>query len=65
MRRLFVICILLLYIGYINAQVIENPVFDRSDIPEFHVEKVVITQDTTYVYDPKHLTSALDEIKIS
>ena len=50
MRRLFVICILLLYIGYINAQVIENPVFDRSDVPEFHVEKVVITQDTTFIY---------------
>ena len=40
---------MLFFIGYINAQVIENPVFDRSDVPEFHVEKVVITQDTTYV----------------
>ena len=32
------------------AQEIIEPVFDRSDIPEFHVEKVVITQDTTYIY---------------
>ena len=32
------------------AQEILEPVFDRSDVPEFHVEKVVITQDTTYIY---------------
>ena len=31
-------------------EIIENPVFDRSDVPEFHVEKIVITQDTTYIY---------------
>ena len=34
----------------IAQEIIENPVFDRSDVPEFHVEKVVITQDTTYIY---------------
>lgn len=56
MRRLFVVFILLFFIGYINAQVIENPVFDRSDVPEFHVEKVVITQDTTYVYCSSQVT---------
>lgn len=32
------------------AQVIENPVFDRSDIPSMHINKVVITPDTTFVY---------------
>ena len=32
------------------AQVIENPVFDRSDVPSMHINKVVITSDTTFVY---------------
>ena len=32
------------------AQEIIEPVFDRSDVPEFRVEKVTITQDTTFVY---------------
>ena len=32
------------------AQVIENPVFDRTDIPHFHIDKIEITKDTTFVY---------------
>ena len=32
------------------AQVIENPAFTNSDVPAFHVTKVEITNDTTYVY---------------
>lgn len=32
------------------AQIIENPVFDRKDVPEYRVEKVECTKDTTYVY---------------
>ena len=43
-------CVLLLLIGYINAQVVENPVFDRTDISAFRVQKVEITKDTTFVY---------------
>ena len=50
MRRLVVFCILLLFIGYINAQVVENPVFDRADFPAFRVQKVEIKKDTTHVY---------------
>lgn len=42
---LFVICGLF---GY--AQVIENPVFDRTDQPLFHVDKVELTQDSTIIY---------------
>ena len=42
---LFVICGLF---GY--AQVIENPVFDRTDQPLFHVDKVELTQDSTIVF---------------
>lgn len=33
-----------------HAQVIENPVFDRIDQYRFRVNKVEITDDTTYVY---------------
>lgn len=42
---LFVICRLLSF-----AQVIENPVFNRTDQPLFHVDKVEITQDSTIVF---------------
>ena len=32
-----------------NAQEVYNPVFDRTDIPAFHVEKVILSIDTTFV----------------
>lgn len=32
------------------AQVIENPVFDRTDQSSLHIDKVEITPDTTFVY---------------
>lgn len=32
------------------AQVIENPVFDRTNVPSMHIDKVEITTDTTFVY---------------
>ena len=32
------------------AQTIDNPAFERSDIPAFHITKVKITEDTTYVF---------------
>ena len=50
MRRLVVSCILLLFVEYINAQVVENPVFDRTDVPAFRVQKIEIKKDTTYIY---------------
>lgn len=33
-----------------SAQVYNSPVFDRSDVPSFRVEKVEVTKDTTYVH---------------
>lgn len=50
MKRLVAFCILLLFIGYINAQVVENPVFDRTDAFKFHVSKIALSKDTTFVY---------------
>jgi len=32
------------------AQVVENPAFERSDVPAFYVKKVDITKDTTYIF---------------
>ncbi len=50
MRRLVFFCILHLFIGYINAQVFENPVFDRTNNSAFRVNKIEVKKDTTYVY---------------
>lgn len=50
MRKLVVFSVLLLFIGYTNAQVVENPVFDRTDVPAFRIEKVEMKKDTTCVY---------------
>lgn len=32
------------------SQTIDNPVFDRSDVPAFYIKKVEITKDTTYIF---------------
>jgi Uncharacterized protein conserved in bacteria len=40
----------LLFSAVCSAQVIENPVFDRTEIPQFHIDKIEITKDTTFVY---------------
>lgn len=50
MKKLFVLFLLLISGELSLAQIIENPVFDRTDSPSFRVEKVAITLDTTYVY---------------
>ena len=50
MRKLVVLCTLLLFIETINAQVIENPVFDKTDFSAFRVQKIEVNKDTTYVY---------------
>jgi len=51
---------LLLLLAYLTcqilcfAQIIENPVFDRSDDPSFRIKEVRITTDTTYVVCSYH-----------
>lgn len=50
MRRLSLFYILFILISYINAQVVENPVFDRTDVPAFRVKKIDAKKDTTYIY---------------
>ena len=34
----------------VNAQVVVNPVFDRTDSYQFRVDKVYLASDTTYIY---------------
>lgn len=36
------------------AKIIENPIFDRADVPQFRVKRVEIRPDTTYVYCTYH-----------
>jgi len=42
-----------LFLLFINlkcvAQIVLNPVFDKTDVPAFRIAKVGITQDTTYI----------------
>ena len=51
-RLLSVIFIASSLTGY--AQVVEYPVFDRTDESRFHIDKIVINSDTTYVHCTYH-----------
>ncbi len=48
--RILLILIAFIYSLISRAQVIENPVFDRTDQPSFHVDKIEFTKDSTIVY---------------
>ena len=42
--------IIFLYCVTCSAQVIVNPVFDRTDSPSFHIDKIEILKDSTLVH---------------
>ena len=48
--RILLILIAVIYSLISPAQVIENPVFDRTDTPEFHIDKIEFKEDATIVY---------------
>lgn len=48
--RVLLILIAVIYSLISPAQVIENPVFDRTDTPEFHIDKIEFKEDVTIVY---------------
>lgn len=50
MKQLIILFFILTDATLCIAQTINNPVFDRSDVPFFRVEKIDITTDTTYVH---------------
>ena len=54
MRRYWLFSLVFLCYIKSNAQIVEKPVFDRTDTPAFRVEKVEMTPDTTYVYCTYH-----------
>ena len=50
MKRLLLLFAYFLCRTLCLSQTIDNPVFDRSDIPSFYIKKVEITKDTTYIF---------------
>ena len=50
MRKFFYIFFSVFGFLFSNATTIINPKFDRSNVPAFHVNKVEVTKDTTFVY---------------
>ena len=50
MRRYLLFSLVFLCYIKSNAQIVEKPVFDRTDTPAFRVEKVEMTSDTTFIY---------------
>ena len=46
----FIFAIFVCHISCVAQQIINNPVFDRTDVPAFYITKVIIKNDTTYVY---------------
>lgn len=51
MRRALYLLIIFICISLTTvAQTIKNPVFDRTDVYRFRVDKVELTDDTTFVY---------------
>ena len=50
MKKTLSILFMMVCFNICEAQIIENPSFERKDVPAFHITKVEITKDTTYVF---------------
>ena len=50
MRRFFFIFMFLLSWVITEAQVYENPVFDRTDVPSLHIDKIEMTKTATVIH---------------
>ena len=50
MRKCMLFILLFCCSANFIAQTIENPAFENSDVPTFHIKKVEITKDTTYIF---------------
>ncbi len=48
--RILIILFAVIYSLISRAQIIENPVFDKTDSPQFHIDKIEVTKDSTFVY---------------
>ena len=61
--RILLILIAFIYSLISRAQVIENPVFDRTDVPSFHVDKIEVTKDKLIQLKEDCLTVLNDKSK--
>lgn len=50
MKYIAFILISIIYFSPSFAQTVENPAFEKSETPAFHIKKVEITEDTTYIF---------------
>lgn len=50
MRFIFLLLTVFCYQLLCMGQTIDNPVFDRTDVPEFRVDRIILSKDTTFVY---------------
>ena len=50
MNKLIQLLLSVVFPLFATAQIIESPVFDRTDTPTFHLDKIKIDGDTTYLY---------------
>lgn len=50
MRIFLVYYFIVLGLLFSKAATVTNPRFDRTDVPAFHITKVEVTKDTTFVY---------------
>ena len=50
MKKSISLIFLLMCSTFCVAQTIDNPAFERCDVPAFHITKVKIAKDTTYVF---------------
>ena len=50
MRRFVHLLLCVVFPLFTIAQIVENPVFDRTDTPTFHLDKIRIDRDTSYLY---------------
>jgi len=50
MKKILLITLFELWVGTGFTQIIKNPVYDRTDTPSFHVDKIELTEDTTFIY---------------
>ena len=48
--KYYCLIICFLYSFWCTSQTIVNPVFDRTDNPDLHINKIEVTENTTFVY---------------
>lgn len=50
MKKMILLTLMVICFAKIEAQTIVNPIFDRTDTPSFHIDKIESSKDTTIIY---------------